>query len=357
MKRLIAMILAAMMLFSLTACGSKTEAPAAVVADSTNESNGNDTAGETSDEVEEVTLKFAHTKSEESYIHKAALQFKDKAAELSGGKITIEVYSNGQLGDEPECLEGMIMGNIDAGMLAPGNLASINSSFSVFDMPYLFKGNEHVDVALLDENAAPRQYLDEQAANAGVKILSWAATGARCFCNNIRPIEVPSDMQGIRMRTPTWPILMDVVQSFGGTVTPMSYSEVYMALQQGVTDGYENPVWVTAQENKWEVVKYLTVDNHNANCDTICMSLKVWNELSPKQQEILGEAAVLAMDELTETIRADEEEMLKYLEEKGMEIVREIDVEVWSSACDYIYDKFAGEYDEELVNLIKDVAP
>ena len=204
MKKILAAILALAMVFALCACGKSAPAPAAeqpVAQAPEAQSAAADSAG-----VTPITIKYAHNKNEESYTHKAALVFQEKCAELSNGAITIEIYANSQLGDETEVRDGLVMGTIDMGSVATGNMASIANEFTMFDVPYLITTDEQVDKILLDPKSPVRAALDGGAFEGGIKVLSWADAGFRCFANNVRPLETPADLDGVKMRTPSWPM-------------------------------------------------------------------------------------------------------------------------------------------------------
>lgn len=347
MKRVAALLLALVMILALTACGSKTDAPAP------EESTSPETAPPEETSVAPITIKFAHNKSEDSYTHNAALLFKEKAAELSGGAIVIEVYSNSQLGDETEVRDGLVMGTVDMGSVATGNMASIAHEFTMFDVPYLITTDEQVDKILLDPESPVRQRLDEGAYNGGIKVLSWADAGFRCFANNVRPLETPADLDGVKMRTPAWPMLMAVVEHFNGVPTSMAFSEVYLALSQGVIDGFEQPLWGIVQERMYEVCKYVSVNNHLANDDLYCMSAALWNKLDEQQQAILIEAAQAATDWQTEELRKDTAGFIDLLESEGVEVTRELDYDLWSSETAFVLDEYADDIDMETVELVK----
>lgn len=305
--------------------------------------------------VKPITLKYAHNKNEESYTHKAALVFQEKCAELSDGAIKIEIYANSQLGDETEVRDGLIMGTVDIGSVATGNMASIANEFTMFDVPYLITTDEQVNRILLDPESPVRQRLDEGAYKGGIKVLSWADAGFRCFANNVRPLEVPADLEGVKMRTPSWPMLMAVVEHFKGVPTSMPFSEVYLALQQGVVDGFEQPLWGIAQQNMYEVVKYVSVNNHLANDDLYCISARLWDSLDEQQQAILLEAARAATDWQTNEIRQDTAGFVDFLREQGVKVSDELDYDLWSSETAFVLDEYADSIDMETVKLVQDM--
>ena len=300
MKRLLAVVLVLMMVLSLSA------------------------AAFAEGSVKPLTLKYAHNKNEESYTHKAALVFQEKCAELSDGAIKIEIYANSQLGDETEVRDGLIMGTVDMGSVATGNMASIANEFTMFDVPYLITTDEQVNRILLDPESPVRQALDEGAYKGGIKVLSWADAGFRCFANNVRPLEVPADLEGVKMRTPSWPMLMAVVEHFKGVPTSMPFSEVYLALQQGVVDGFEQPLWGIVQQNMYEVVKYVS-------------------------------AAKAATDWQTNEIRQDTAGFVDFLRKQGVEVSDELDYDLWSSETAFVLDEYADSINMDVVKLVQDM--
>ena len=331
MKRLLAVLLVLIMVFALTA---------SAFADA---------------EVKPLTLKYAHNKNEDSYTHKAALVFQEKCAELSNGAIKVEIYANSQLGDETEVRDGLIMGTVNMGSVATGNMASIAHEFTMFDVPYLITTDEQVNRILLDPESPVRQRLDEGAYNGGIKVLAWADAGFRCFANNVRPLVTPADLEGVKMRTPSWPMLMAVVEHFNGVPTSMPFSEVYLALQQGVVDGFEQPLWGIVQQNMYEVVKYVSVNNHLANDDLYCISAKLWDSLDEQQQAILLEAAKAATDWQTNQIREDTAGFVDFLREQGVEVSDDLDYDLWSSETAFVLEEYADSIDMETVKLVQEM--
>ncbi len=203
----------------------------------------------------------------------------------AGGRIKVEVHPGGQLGnDSRQLFESVKMGVNPLGQGDEGAMASFYPPLMILALPYLVP----------DEMTAMRFYespfftkLNEGLIKAhGVRILSAASFGFRCFTNNKKPIKTASDLAGIKMRVQQNPLYMTMVRSMGGSPTPVSWGELYSAMQQGVVDGQENPLGVILEFKFYEVQKYATVDNHVLGTNMILANEK-WFQSQPADLKAL----------------------------------------------------------------------
>lgn len=205
---------------------------------------------------------------------------------VAGGRLKVEVHPGGQLGnDSRQLFESVKLGVNPLGQGDEGAMASFYPPLMILALPYLVP----------DENVAMRFYespffakLNEGLIKQhGVRMLSAASFGFRCFTNNKKPIKVASDLQGIKMRVQQNPLYMTMVRSMGGSPTPISWGELYSALQQGVADGQENPLGVILEFKFYEVQKYGIVDNHVLGTNMILANEKWFQSLPADLRGIL----------------------------------------------------------------------
>jgi C4-dicarboxylate-binding protein DctP len=239
---------------------------------------------------------------------------------VAAGRLQVEVHPGGQLGnDSRQLFESVKLGVNPLGQGDEGAMASFYPPLMILALPYLVP----------DEGAAMRFYespffakLNQGLIKAhGVRILSAASFGFRCFTNNKKPIKVASDLAGIKMRVQQNPLYMTMVRSMGGSPTPISWGELYSALQQGVADGQENPLGVILEFKFYEVQKYATVDNHVLGTNMILANEKWFQGLPADLRQILLTGA--KMGAITEHGRRTLEARVTAageLKKKGMEV-------------------------------------
>jgi len=224
----------------------------------------------------------------------------------------------------------------------------------VFEMPYIIQNRDHirrVSQEMLGDTFQP-------AAEAkGFKILAFWENGFRHITNNVRPINKPDDLQGIKLRTPKGAWRVKMFQSYGANPTPMAFSDVFTALQTGVIDGQENPYAQIASAKFQEVQKYLSITGHVYTPGYILVGKSKFESLPEDVQAALQEAALETQEYVYETAARLEEELLKEIAKEAE--VNEADKQAFIEASKPIYDEFAStvEGGDELVKRVMSLAP
>ncbi len=240
------------------------------------------------------TLKLSHILDRGNPLHKSMELFAKRASELSDGDIKIRIYPNGELGGHREVLELVQNGSI---ALTQANVASLENfakDYSAFSMPYLFKDRDHFYRAL--QSSAGKQIL-RSSHEKGMVGLGYYDNGARSFYGR-KPINTPADLKGMKVRVQPSPLAIRMVELLGGSPTPLSYGELYTALQQGVVDGAENNPTALTLSRHGEVAKFFSADEHTMTPDVLVISAKIWDRLSEKNQKALEQAATEATLEM-----------------------------------------------------------
>ena len=213
----------------------------------------------------EMKLAWAETADPKSHPTSAALTvFKAYAESLGGGKLKVELYPAGQLGDAKSMLEQVERGIIHSCASVPSGLVAgtYYDNFNIFDLPYLFRSNIVAWETLNPKNDFFKELTADMASVTGILPLGFFTEGRRHFTNSVREIRSPKDLQGLKIRTMEVPAHMEMVKAMGATPTPISWLELYSALQTGVVDGQENPVFNIQYLHAQEVQDYLTLDGH-----------------------------------------------------------------------------------------------
>ena len=182
----------------------------------------------------ETTLKVAVGDPEDSEMGVVGHAFKKYVEEKTGGKVEVQCFYGGSLGDESEAFRNVQKGTLPLAMGGIANLVPFEKKLGLLTLPYLFA---NIDEVVAGTNGAPAELLNKYATKAGFRILTWTYTDFRYISNSKRPITKMADMQGLKFRVPQSAVLIAAYKAFGGSPTPISWAETFTALQQGVVDG------------------------------------------------------------------------------------------------------------------------
>jgi len=270
----------------------------------------------------------------------------------SGGRIRIEVYEGGQLGDERSTIEQVRAGILDIVRTATGPVEAFYPYIGVFSLPYIFRSETHMWSVL--QGPLGRWLLDDMAS-AGFIGLAYLDAGARHFYTTKKPITKPEDLVGLKIRVRQTEIEIAMVEALGAIPVAMAFGEVYTALQTGVIDGAENnePSYGPYGVRHYEVAKYLTLDGHLRNPEVILISKATWDRLSPEDRVLLREAALAAATYQAslwdDYVQKTMVELRK--PESGVTII-EVDVSAFQAAMSPVYARFRNRFDTPIGNLI-----
>jgi TRAP-type transport system periplasmic protein len=288
-----------------------------------------------------TTLKLATVTPPHHAYAVGANEFARLIEEGTGGEVVVKVFAGGQLGaGERELLEGLQVGTIDMAVTATGPISNFAENMGVVDLPFLFPGYEDVD-KVLDGPVGAR--LLAELASVNIKGLAFFENGFRNFTNSRRALHKPEDFKGLKLRTMENPVHLASVRQLGAQAVPMSWGEVYTALQTKVIDGQENPIAIIYAYKMSEVQKYLTLSGHFYSPAPLSMSLKKYNDLKPEWQTLFREAALKAAAFERKLIRDNENRQLEELEKLGMEI-NTVDKVLFVEAMAPVYEKFYEKY-------------
>ncbi len=351
-KKLLAMILAATMALSLVACGgSGGSAPAAEQkteekTEEKAEEGGAIGGGQT------FSIKIGHSDTTSNLIHISLEHFAEYVKEQSGGAVTVDIYAAEQLGSNAEMAEMIEMGSLDAMMMPQGQEASFAPKLNTLGLPFLFPDYDSV-YKVLDSEIGDELVADLESRNM-IQLAYWE-NGLRQTTNSKRPINSAADFEGLKIRTPEDAMTIAIFTALGASPSPLAFSELYLALQQGTFDGQENPVSNIYANNFQDVQKYLAITNHKYECKNMIFSLTSWNKYPEDVQNLLKEAAKKFGDEHRKAIVDSQDQMLQELKDAGMEVT-EPDTAELQAATASVYDDFfaANDWAEDLVTRIKD---
>ena len=233
-------------------------------------------------------LKIGHGLDQSHPVHKAMLFLAERVKEKSNGKLEISVYPSQQLGTERQCLELLQIGSLAMTKVSASVLEGFAPEFKVFSLPYIFKSEEH-KFKVFEGDVGKELLLSPQ--KYWLRGLCFYDAGSRSFYTKDKPITTPDDLTGLKIRTQESATSVDLVNALGASATPISWGELYTALQQGVVDGAENNPPSFYLSHHYEVCKYYSLDEHTAVPDVLVISTVIWNDLSEQEKKWLQEAA------------------------------------------------------------------
>jgi tripartite ATP-independent transporter DctP family solute receptor len=298
-------------------------------------------------DVKERNLKFAFSLAKDHPLGQGAQKFSDLVAQKSGGKIKVALFPGAVLGSDPQNLSAVRGGTLDFASMATGLLAGIDKQFMVFDFPFLFANAQEAH-GLADGPVGTK--LQASLANHGVIGLGIWDLGFRNMTNSKRPIARPEDLQGLKIRVIASPIYLDLFDTLGSNPVPMTFGEVYGALESKAIDGQDNPLGVIESAKFAEVQKYLSLTRHVYTGMPFLMSKKTWDGMSEAERKIITEAANEAKLEERRIVQAKETESINNLR-KTMQVneVTPAELARLRQKVQPVVDKFSKEVGEPLM--------
>ncbi|MCK2184203.1 TRAP transporter substrate-binding protein [Halomonas getboli] len=297
---------------------------------------------------DEIEIKFGHVGGPGSLFEKTANEFARLANERLEGTAEVVPYGSSQLGNDSQMLNKLKLGTLDLS-LPSSIMSSVAPEFSLFEMPYLIEDRDHMrrvrDDFLRDE-------LYEAAESRNYKIIGIWENGFRQITNNVRPIDVPEDLEGIKLRTPNGVWRVEMFKSYGANPAPMALSEAFVALQTGAMDGQENPLIQIYSQRFQEVQDYLSLSNH-VYTPAYVLAGASWNRLPEEVRQVLIETAEEVEAYALEQGAALDDSLLAKFEDAGMQI-NKVNTEAFVEESAAIYEKFGNEVEggQEMIEQV-----
>jgi tripartite ATP-independent transporter DctP family solute receptor len=264
-----------------------------------------------------VKLTLGHGAAVGNPRHEAAVKFADAVKARSNGRIEVQVAPSAQLGDDAAMVTAMRTGALDMSANSQGAVANAVPEYAAFGMPFAFS-SPAAAFKLLDGPLGKE--LADRSAEKGLVLLGTWDNGIRQMTNSKRAIAKVEDMKGLKMRVPPDATLVDIMKSLGAESQQIKFAELYVALQQGVVDGQENPLVNIHASKLYEVQKYLTMTNHQFQMTPFLMSKRSWDKLSDADKKAVQEAAAEATA-LQRKLSADaDEKLVAELRTKGVQV-------------------------------------
>ncbi len=266
-------------------------------------------------------LKFAHFQSADlsSPKHAAALAFESCVEGKTSGSIDVQIFPASQLGGGSEIMEGLQLGTVQMAAIHDGPISAVYKPFSVLAIPYLFD-DQAMAWSVMD-GAFGQALFEDMRQQTGIRGFGVADNGVRNFTNNVRPVDEPADMDGLKMRVMTAPVWVTLVESLGASATPVPWPELPGALQQGVVDGQENGVTNIVNASLYQHQKYVSLDGHVFSWHAYLMSDAFYGSLTEDEQTAVNQCVEIAKVIHRGMTAAQDANATAILSEKGMEVV------------------------------------
>lgn len=265
-----------------------------------------------------TVLTLAHALDTSHSVHKGMVHMAERLTEYSDGQMRIDIYPSGQLGVERETVELLQIGSLAMTKVSTAPLEAFVPSMKVFSIPYLFNDRDHY-FRVLDSEIG--KSLLESTEITRVRGLGYYDSGSRSFYTKDRPINSPADLDGLKIRVMQSQTAVQMVSALGGSPTPISFGEIYTALQQGVVDGAENNAPSFYLSGHYETARYFSLDEHTAVPDILLISTHVWYSLDERQQAWLQAAVDDSVAYQRDLWKRSTEEALAAVQEAGVEII------------------------------------
>lgn len=296
------------------------------------------------------TIKLAHGLGVEHPVHKAMVYMADELARNSEGKLLIEIYPSSQLGSEQQCLELLQIGSLGMTKVSAAVMENFSPQLRIFGYPYLFKDDVQ-RFKVYDGEVG--QKLLQAGEKYWLRGLTYFDAGNRSFYTKEKMIESPDDLKGLKIRVMQSPTAIDLVKRMGGSPTPISYGELYTALQQGVVDGAENNIPSFYSSRHYEVCKYYSLNEHSSVPDVLVISTLLWDKLSQDERGWLSDAVADATVYQRKLWKESEESALVELKKAGVEIFYP-DKSQFEQRVKEMFEGLSEE-DPEMYELLKEI--
>ena len=296
-------------------------------------------------------MYLGHTLPQTHPVHKGIVEFQKALEKKSNGKLKVKIFPDAQLGSEREVLELLQIGSVAATKVSAATLSNFVPEYNVLGIPYLFRDKQHQFEVL--EGEIGKSIL-QKGSKFWLRGLCYYDAGSRSFYTSKKPIRTPEDLEGLKIRVMNNQMAINMVNSMGGSATPLAYGELYTAIQQGVVDGAENnpPSFVTS--NHYEISKYYTLDQHSSVPDVLLIGTKYWDKLSDQEKIWVQEAADESAQAQKVFWNESVEESMAVAKNAGVEIIipeKSLFAEKSKSVLENFVEEFPGL--APIVNQIK----
>lgn len=263
----------------------------------------------------QIELRLGHGAPPENPRQIAAQKFADLVSQKTNGRVKVDIFPSEILGSDQQMEDAIKLGALDSALISTGVVATIAPKMQAINLPYMFKDYNSA-YKVLDGDLGKE--MGAQLEDKNIHLINYWENGFRVMTNSKHPINVPSDLAGLKMRVPDSPVSIATFKALGTNPTPLAFGQLYTALQSKVVDGQENPLTNIYATKFYEVQKYLSVTNHQYGALPFIMNKDKWNSLQPDIQKAIIEAANEARDLHRQLVQKDDKDLIQKLKDNGM---------------------------------------
>lgn len=281
----------------------------------------------------------------------ATQQFKEEVEAATDGRITVEIYADGDLGSDSELISGIVNGDVDITASSAGNFANYSPDAGISAFPFLF---DDFDEAWQFVDSDTEVQAEQELSNYNIKVLGHYDNGFRCVTTSASagPVNSVSDMDDLVIRTPENQIVMQTMLLLGAEPKVLEFTKLYDALANGEFDAQENPIPVIYNNNLYEVQSNLAITNHSYDVMLFVIREDIWESLSDEDQAILTQAARNAQQKDRELVKAQTEDYIQKLQDEGMTVTYP-DLDEFKDATSSAVELFSGTYNTDLIKQMQ----
>lgn len=356
MRKSMALALFLMLVIMLAACGGAGK-PSTQEQQPTSVPTVEPETGTTGDNTvahEPIVLTMGNTfaSGSGSVINDELTKMSDRISQRTNGGLSLDIKGDSLLGTEQQMYESLFMGTLDMALESIAFQSTSHPELVIEDLPYMFATREDGYAAL---DGKYGQAINDIIASTGeVRNLGFIELGYRHITNNIRPIEKPEDLQGIKIRTTSSDLRRAVFETLGATTVSMSFNELFSSLQQNVVNGQETPLTTINSSSLYEVQKYLSLTGHFWTNECMLINEAKWQSIPMEWQDIFLEEAAVAVQNVRERIQEEDATLAAELADKGM-IVNEVDKAPFADALAPLYEEYENTViGKELMDIYRE---
>lgn len=298
-----------------------------------------------------TVIKLAHVLDTQHPVHKAMVYMAESVAAKSQGKMRVDIYPGGQLGGERDLIELLQIGSLAMTKVSTAPLEAFVPEMKIFGIPYVFRDDAHRWKVLQSDIGRRLLLAGEPYYLRG---MCYYDAGSRSFYTKDRAVLTPENLQGLKIRVMKSLTSVQMVQSLGGSATPIPWGELYTALQQGVVDGAENNPPSFYSSRHYEVCKYYSLDEHTAVPDILLMSTVVWNRLTRQEQRWLQAAIDASVEYQKRLWKEASDEALQAVQKAGVEVIYP-DKTPFRDAVRAMHESYQGSAVYDLIQEIQEM--
>jgi len=296
----------------------------------------------------EIVLKLGYSSPTSNPWHISAEHLAKYVNEQTKGKVRIDLFPGEMIASDKQMAEMIKMGTLDMHIAPMGVVSAYEPKMAVIELPFLTDSNEKMG-KMLDGPIGVE--IAKSLPEKGIRVLAYWENGLRHITNSKRPIEKAEDLKGLKIRVPESKMTISIFKALGANPAPLAYSELYMALSQGVFDGQENPVTNIHASKFYEVQKYISLTNHKYDCKPFIVSEKVWQKLPADVQKVIGEGAKIYALENRKLFAEGDAKLLADLKVRGMS-VNTPDIKPLREATQSVYKEWEPVFGKDLIDRV-----